>query len=52
VGYSEPIESVGGKCLEQGLEKGGSTVFQNIGIQPPHYTASQPRRPRLLSSLL
>jgi hypothetical protein len=28
-------------------EAGGSKVLRNIGILPQHYTASQPRRPRL-----
>jgi len=30
-------------------EDGGSMVLRNDGILPQHYTASQPRRPRLES---
>jgi hypothetical protein len=41
---------VGGKILFS-LEDGGSTVLRNCGIQPPHYTAQQPRKPRILFSL-
>jgi hypothetical protein len=26
-------------------EDGGSTVHRNVGIQPPHYRAQQPRKP-------
>jgi len=29
-------------------EEGGSTVFRNIGIQPPHYTEHGPRKPQML----
>jgi len=28
-------------------EDGGSMDLPNVGILPQHYTASQPRRPRL-----
>jgi hypothetical protein len=31
-------------------EDGGSMVLRNVGILPQHYTASQPRRPRLEST--
>jgi hypothetical protein len=31
-------------------EDGGSYVFRIVGILPQHYTASQPRRPRLASA--
>jgi hypothetical protein len=30
-------------------EDGGSTVLRNVGILPQHYTAPQPRRPRIES---
>jgi len=30
---------------------GDSAVLRHVGILPQHYTASQPRRPRLESSL-
>jgi hypothetical protein len=29
--------------------QGGSMVLQNAGIQPPHYTLQQPRKPSILS---
>jgi len=29
----------------------GSTFLKNFGIQPPHYTVRQPRKPWILSSL-
>jgi len=32
------------------LPVGSNKVFQNVGIIPQHYTASQPRRPQLESS--
>jgi hypothetical protein len=32
------------------VENGGSTVLRNDGIQPPHYTAQQPRKLRILTS--
>jgi len=28
---------------------GGRTALQNVAIQPPHYTAQQPRKPRIQS---
>jgi len=31
----------------QGCRYGGSMVLQNTGIQPPHYTVQQPRKPRI-----
>jgi len=32
------------------VEDGGSTVLQNVGLQPPHYMLQQPRKPQILSS--
>jgi hypothetical protein len=30
-------------------EDEGNTVLKNAGVQPPHYMAQQPRKPRILS---
>jgi hypothetical protein len=39
------LDSVWSKFLYKfhNPEEGGSTVFQNNGIQPPHYIVQQPR---------
>jgi hypothetical protein len=34
-------------CSSNDPEDGGSKVLRNVDILPQHYTASQPRRPRL-----
>jgi len=34
-------------CRVVHTEDGGRMGLRNVGIQPQHYTASQPRRPRL-----
>jgi hypothetical protein len=41
-----------GQTTRSHPEDGDSTVLRNVGILPQHYTASQPRRPRLESSSL
>jgi len=33
-------------------EYGASTVLRNVGIQPPYYTAQQPRKPQYISFYL
>jgi len=35
--------------VEYQREDGGSKVLRNVGMLPQHYTASEPRRPRLQS---
>jgi hypothetical protein len=37
---------------EHRAEDGGKMVLRNVGILPQHYTASQPKRPQIVSSLL
>jgi hypothetical protein len=39
----------GGPCFHFQGDDRGSRVLRNVGILPHHYTASQPRRPRLVN---
>jgi hypothetical protein len=44
---------VGYQCFREFNPKdGGSTVLQNVGIYPPHYTVQQLRKPHIIFSLL
>jgi len=42
---SDMVEHQHFRGLHLDPEVGGSMIFQNVGILPCHYTASQPRRP-------
>jgi hypothetical protein len=48
------VENIrGGSVLSGPIGSGGKiVVLHNVGVIPHHYMASQPRRPKLESSLL